>query len=225
MASAARQDVHGRSRGRTHHRRQGTEGLAFHREALSRMDRAHPHQARRPAGTDRASRREHDTAARSPAGIRLYAGGPQVHPRPDGAERRRRDRFDGQRQPARRALRQEQAALQLLQTALRAGHQSTDRPDPRRSRDVARILHRTKAEPLGGRRDQPAASLRSQPARAELRPDADDPLHFDVTRAASFARARSTSPTRSPGAAGRSKRGSPACVRRRRTWCARVARS
>ena len=93
-------------------------------------------------------------AARPPAGVRLHAGRPQVHPGADGAERRGADRLDGQRFAAGGAVGQEQDALPLLQAALRAGHQPADRPDPRRAGDVARLVHRAEAEPARHRRDR-----------------------------------------------------------------------
>ena len=62
VAPAAGQDVPRRPGKRPHHRRQGTEGHARQRQALRRMDRAHPRQARRrrkrqaAAGAQRACR-------------------------------------------------------------------------------------------------------------------------------------------------------------------------
>ncbi len=41
--------------------------------------------------------------------------------------------------------------LQLLQAAVRAGHEPADRSDPRRARDVARVVHRAAAEPARAR--------------------------------------------------------------------------
>ena len=63
----------------------------------------------------------------------------------DGAERRGAGRLDGQRLAARGAVEQEQDALPLLQAALRAGHQPADRPDPRGTGDLARVLHRARS--------------------------------------------------------------------------------
>ena len=42
------------------------------------------------------------------------------------------------------------AALPLLQAAVRAGHESADRSDPRRDRDVARELRRRRGQPARG---------------------------------------------------------------------------
>jgi glutamate synthase (NADPH/NADH) large chain len=49
--------------------------------------------------------------ARSPAGLRLYAGRPLAVPRTDGDQCRRSARVDGHRYPDRRAVEQEPAAL------------------------------------------------------------------------------------------------------------------
>ena len=56
------------------------------------------------------------------------------------------DRFDGHRHAAGLSFRQAAAAVQLLQAALRAGHESADRPDSRRAGDVAHQLHRHRAQ-------------------------------------------------------------------------------
>src|SRR6201986_3939645 len=110
MASAAGQDVPHRHGTRPHHRRQGTEGQPREREAVQELDRRRAHQARR----DRAERgRRRDgaprsgCAARPPAGVRLYAGGPQVPDGADGASRRGSGRFDGERLAPRRHVQQE----------------------------------------------------------------------------------------------------------------------
>jgi glutamate synthase (NADPH) large chain len=78
-------------------------------------------------------------------------------------------RLDGQRLAARGAVGQEQAALQLLQAAVRAGHQSADRPDTRGDRDVAGVLHRPEAEPAGHQRGEPADAAGSAAADPRLR--------------------------------------------------------
>ncbi len=119
------------------------------RQAVSRLDRALPAVARGDARA-RAAEPSDGAAARSPAGVRLHAGRPEVHPRADGAERRGSDRLDGQRRGAARAVRSAEGLLQLLQAALRAGHQPADRSDPRGARDVARLVHRAAAEPARG---------------------------------------------------------------------------
>ena len=139
VAPAAGQDVPGRPGSGPHHRRQGAQGRAVQRQALSRVDRAHPHQARRPARAGGEARRAERERARPAAGLRLHAGGHQVHPHADGRERRGADRLHGQRLAAGGAVAQEQDALPLLQAAVRAGHQPADRPDPRGAGDVAGV--------------------------------------------------------------------------------------
>ncbi len=57
VAAAARQDVPDRHRGRPHHRRRGAEELAREREAVSRVDQPHPHQARRAGRSGRPADR------------------------------------------------------------------------------------------------------------------------------------------------------------------------
>ena len=87
-------------------------------------------------------------------------------------------RLDGQRHAARRALGQPQAALQLLQAALRPGHQPADRSDPRGAGDVAQVsLIGPKPNLLGHRRAEPAAAPRSVPAGARLLRDGEGAPH------------------------------------------------
>ena len=72
--------------------------------------------------------------------------------RPTGAEA---DRLDGQRRRARRALKRQPPLFSVLQTALRAGHQPADRPDPRvvvmssarRRRRTGNLLERRPSTP------------------------------------------------------------------------------
>jgi glutamate synthase (NADPH/NADH) large chain len=97
---------------------------------------------------------------------------PGRHQVPDGthgAGRRGSHRLDGQRQPAGRAERPQQAAVQLLQAAVRPGDEPADRPDPRSHRDVAGVLHRPQAQPAGHQPGQPADAAGSEPADPGLR--------------------------------------------------------
>ncbi len=119
-------------------------------------------------------------AARPPAGLRLHAGGSQVPAQPDGAGRRGRHRLDGQRLAAGGAVGQEQAALQLFQAAVRAGHESADRPDPRKHRDVAGLVHRAEAEPARHQCGQSADAARGRAAGARLRGDGAAAQHRAV---------------------------------------------
>ena len=86
-------------------------------------------------------------AAPPPDGVRLHARGPQVHPGPDGVQRRGGDRVDGHRHAAGGALRPGPAALQLLQAALRPGHQSAAGRDPRGAGDLGLHRRRRRGEP------------------------------------------------------------------------------
>ena len=126
--------------------------------------------------------RSERVAARPPAGLRLHAGGHQVHHDADGRQRRGADRLDGQRFAAGGAVGQEQDALPLFQAALRAGDQPADRSDPRGTGDLAGLVHRAQAEPARHRRDESADASRGQPAGAGFRRDGEDPAHRPLHR-------------------------------------------
>ncbi len=87
-------------------------------------------------------------AARSPAGVRLYAGRRHHPDDADGVDRRRSQRLDGQRHADLGAVGQAEAAVHLLQAELRAGHQPADRSDPRGTGDEPGLDHRAAAEPV-----------------------------------------------------------------------------
>ena len=90
---------------------------------------------------------DHDTVLQPPAGLRLHL---RRSADPDGADGRRRqrgDRLDGQRRRPGRALGAAAAALQLLQAALRPGHQSAGRLHPRRDHHVDGDDHRPRVQP------------------------------------------------------------------------------
>ena len=220
VAPAAGQDVPRRPRaGRIIDDEELKETLAIakpYREWIERIrlrldEMPEPAPARRLVGA----------AARSPAGVRLHAGRPQVPDRADGAERRGADRLDGQRLAAGGAVDQEQDALQLLQAAVRAGHEPADRPDPRGARDVAGVVHRPEAEPARARsrdedaedrrrrertgddiRRRPAAAPRGAAAGARLREHGEAAPHRALHRRASSAPSSSTSPIRRLGQRG-----------------------
>ena len=146
VAAAAGQDAARRSRRGPHRRRRRAEAHARHGEAVSRVGarcRLRLEEMPEPAPPTPSD----GAAARSPAGVRLHAGRSEDHPRADGEERRGADRLDGQRRGAAGAVRPAEGVLQLLQAAVRAGHESADRSDPRRARDVARFVHRSAPEP------------------------------------------------------------------------------
>jgi hypothetical protein len=168
VAPAARQDAADRPGAGPHHRRRGTEEPVRVGQALPAVDRERAHPARLDQGRRPAAAGLHRKPARPPAGLRLHAGRHQVPAGAHGHGRRRSHRLDGQRQPAGRAVGQEQAAVQLLQAAVRAGDQPADRPDPRSDRDVAEQLHRPQAQPAGHQRRQPADAARGRAAGARL---------------------------------------------------------
>ena len=108
---------------------------------------------------------------------------------------------------------QAQAALQLLQAELRAGHQPADRSDPRGAGDVAGVDDRAAPQPAGppGRHAQAAGSVA---ADADQRRSGEDPLHRGAagrrlphgdasTRPGPPSRARPASRRRSTGSAAR----------------------
>ena len=169
VAPAAGQDVPDRLRAGPHRRRRGAEEPVRVGQAVPAVDRQRPHQARGPAASGPAQPTFDETPARSPAGLRLHPGRHQVPDEPDGAGRRGRHRLDGQRLAPGRAVGQEQAALQLLQAAVRAGHEPADRSDPRVDRDVAGLVHRPQARPARHQRGQPADAARGRAADPRLR--------------------------------------------------------
>ena len=130
---------------------------------LPQLGAHQPHRAARPLRVLRDPRRGPGAAARPPARPRLHRGGVPDGALPDGRARAGGGRLDGQRRGARGALRAPGPALQLLQAALRAGHQPADRPAARGARDVADELHRAAEEPP--RRD-PGARAPAQAAPA-----------------------------------------------------------
>ena len=110
---------------------------------------------------------------------------------PMGASRRGGDRLDGHRHAAGRALRPRPAAVQLLQAALRPGHQSPARRDPRGAGHLG--LHRRRR--------------RGEPARAQARVvPADRAGHRRSSTTTSW---RGSSCSRA--GAGSSRRPSPCC--------------
>ncbi len=80
----------------------------------------------------------------------------------DGARRRRGARLDGQRHAAGGAVEQAAAALQLLQAAVRPGHQSADRLHPRGDHHLGRDLARLGGQPAAARSRATAAASSSK---------------------------------------------------------------
>ena len=133
--------------------------------------------------------------------------------------RRRSGRLDGHRHADRRAVEQAQAALQLLQAELRAGHQPADRSDPRGAGDVAGVDDRPAAQPAGPpcRHAQAAGSVA---AGADQRGAGEDPLDRGAARTAPSARRRSTRTWPAIGGRGRAwRRRSTASATKRPTAC------
>ena len=167
---AAGQALPRRPREGAHRRRRRGQARGRVAAALRRVGLAQHGPLRRPrAGARDDDRRRADPAA--PARLRLHAGGPPRPHRADGRQRRGAARLDGQRRRARGPLRPPAAALQLLQAALRAGHEPADRPDPRVDRHVAGHRRRLGAEPPGrdARARPPAGHEPADPAQLGAR--------------------------------------------------------
>ncbi len=179
VAPAAGQDVPDRPGTGPHHRRRGDQAATGQQPSVPPVDRTPADQAGIAAGPAPGRRRHaiFGVAAGPPAGLRLHPGRHQVHARAHGRDRRGRDRLDGQRHAAGRAVRPRQAALQLLPPAVRPGHQPADRPDPREDGDVAGVVHRPQAQPAGHQQRQPADAPGSVAAGAGLRRHGADPRH------------------------------------------------
>ena len=97
VAPAAGQDVPDRHGTGPHHRRQGTQGLARQRQAVPRVDREDPHQARRAAGRFRVEGRfppSRCSTASRPSATRRKTSSSSSNRWP---ERRRSHRLHGQR--------------------------------------------------------------------------------------------------------------------------------
>ena len=86
-----------------------------------------------------------------PGGLRLHHRGRPADRQRHGDHRRRPDRLHGQRRPAGRPLGAPAAPLQLLQAALRAGHQPAGGRDPRGDHHGHRPVHRAGGQPPGAR--------------------------------------------------------------------------
>ena len=97
VAAAARQDAARRSRGGPHHLRRGDQGDAGAQPSLQGVARAHADRARRSCRPAQHARAHQPVAARSPAGLRLHAGGPAAPDGADGADRPGSRRLDGHR--------------------------------------------------------------------------------------------------------------------------------
>ena len=93
---------------------------------------------------DRARPRDGPPA---PGGVRLHRRGRADDRHADGDDGHGPGRLDGQRRAARRPVREAAAPVQLLQAAVRAGHQPAGRRDPRRDHHGHGPLDRAGGEP------------------------------------------------------------------------------
>ena len=132
--------------------------------SLQAVARQYPDRARGPARHRQRGADLQPVAARSPAGLRLQPGRPEVPDDADGHHRRGSGRLHGHRHADLGAVEQVEAAVHLFQAELRAGHQPADRPDPRRAGDEPRLHHRTAAEHLRPRRHLEGEAPGSAPA-------------------------------------------------------------
>ena len=80
------------------------------------------------------------------------------------------------------SLEEEQVALPVLPPALRAGHQPSYRPDPRGHGHVARLLHRTEAQPAQQLQPEPSCKNRGPAACPEPFPDGHHQEHLREDR-------------------------------------------
>ena len=120
--------------------------------------------------------------AQAPGGVRLHPGRHQAHHDPHGEGRPRAGRLNGQRRVASCALQEEQVALPVFPPALRAGYQSSYRPDPRGHGHVARLLHRTEAQPAQQLQPEPSGKNRGSAAGPEPFPDGHHQEHLREDR-------------------------------------------
>ena len=118
--------------------------------AVARRKSGRPRPASRAARRAAGQRLRGRRAAQAAAGVRLHPRRSEDDPRADGGQRAGAGRLDGHRHAAGGAVGQVAAAVQLLQAAVRPGHQSADRSDSRRDGDVGRDHDRLRAEPVRG---------------------------------------------------------------------------
>ena len=149
---AARPHVPGRHREGAHRRRRRDQGRRWRRASrtASGWTRTWCGSSDLPGAEATSAASPTGDAAHAPAGVRLHRRRPADPDGADGDQRPGGGRLDGHRHAAGRAVRPAAAALQLLQAAVRAGHQSADRSDPRRAGDVAEGDDRRGAEPVRG---------------------------------------------------------------------------
>ena len=150
-------------------KRRARRAQAVRQVAARQQDRAcRARGRRRRAASDRAGC---TTSLRTAADVRLHAGGPAHPDVADGRDGRGAGRLDGQRHAARGASATSRScSVQLLQAALRAGHEPADRPDPRGARDDAQ----TYIGPEGNLLDETARAVhRCSSCRTPSSPTSD----------------------------------------------------
>ena len=130
----------------SHHPRRRDQGRAGRPAAVPGVARRRARAPRRPAAAVPA-RAAAQLGRAAAAHVRLHAGGPAPHHRPDGAQRRRVARLDGHRHAGGGDLRAAAHALRLLQAAVRAGHQPAARRQLRGARHVAQLVDRARGQP------------------------------------------------------------------------------
>ena len=147
VAPSAGQDAAGRPREGMHRLGCRHQEGAVRPPSLQEVGRSHAARAggaEQRRGARHAGRR---LVARSPAGVRLHAGGSQPPDDADGGDGRRSDRLDGHGHADLGDVVEVEAALLVLPAELRAGDQPADRSDPRGARYEPRLVHRAAAEP------------------------------------------------------------------------------
>ena len=173
---AARPHVPGRYRAAAHHLRRRDQEAAGRAASLtatgSRSSRSRIDQLPEPS---RVIASNPETLLRRQRAYGYSEEDLQHSARPHGRQGRGADRLHGHRCAAGLPLRPPAAAVQLLQAALRAGHQSAHRSHPRRAGDVAHQLHRHRAQhPRRGAGELPhaqaAASHPDQPRSGKAAP-------------------------------------------------------
>ena len=125
----------------------GDQARAGRRPSVSELAGRPAHRHRGSAGGAASAAAQPRDGAEPAAGLRLHAGGSADPARADGDRRRGGDRIDGHRHVARGAVGSAAPAVRLFQAALRAGHQSAARRDPRGAGDDDGVDDRAGRQP------------------------------------------------------------------------------
>ena len=108
-----------------------------------------PHHLGPTSQSQRVARIQSRYAPVAHASLRLHHRNDALYARADDPNPSRPYWLDGQRLCNRLPKRPTSTDLRLLQATLRSSHQPVDRFDPRRRDHVARVLHRSRKEPIG----------------------------------------------------------------------------